>query len=962
MITEEGTVKLLDFGLAKLTDLLAASPSEAGVALEGRADADPRSGQFAETLEGNVGSGSGPSSDSEEGVSPTLSNDKLPAPGTAPEKDSPRDGNATRTGAVMGTPAYMAPEAWHGLPATPMTDVYSLGAVLYELCAGKPPHYSEDLRVIEAASISTDAPPLASVVQGIDGRFAAIVDRCLKRQPEERFSSGVEVAAALDALLKPSSRSIVRNELRRRGPLLLFVTLGLLLSSLSITYWLTKRSIQLGEGPVLRQRSTVVILDPINESGHLDDRGYAAALGELLARELSAGERLQVVSADRVARTRQELGLPEAARQDATALQSLRKRLAASIVISGSYRRLDKPPQGLQLTLHAQDSASGQILASSVVEGRTAAVVDLVTLAGQRLLRELGVGEGGHSQRVDLHGVRPETLQLYGEGVSELRRFHLVEAGQLLTRVIEQDPDFPLAYQAMATVWRTLGYDERAKAALKKAVASMAGLPREERMLLEARYRESLKDWASAFTMYRTLMRIFSDNPEYGLALAESQIAAGQPGAALETLAAVQPRGDRATADPRIDLARARAHEDAGNFELANDHYERAIRNSREQGATLLVARGLLAQSYVKKFLGQSEGVLPNIQAAAEIFQKAGARLDAADAMVAMGWVFRDRGDAEKASQLFHEGVSTLIDAGSGAGTAVHLGNLAILLLQQGAISLATARAEASLLLAREVDNKEAHGAALVILGWTDLHRGRFESSDRRIAQAWTISEAASDKPLAAWADWLAAEVHKERDELDFARLQHERALAERTAEGLRGFAAESQVSLALISLLAERAPEAETLSRAAQSYFNTQAQIDGEARAAALLGAALAKQGKKAEALVAAARAEELNRSNPYLSSRIFTLRALSMVYAETAQRAPAERALKETVSLLSNPLLAESLAQRLEVGLIRGRLQLAAGDTEQGLGTLRALLAEARGAGFIQIANEAARLCRSN
>ncbi|HEY8211190.1 MAG TPA: protein kinase [Myxococcaceae bacterium] len=101
---------------------------------------------------------------------------------------------------AYGTPLYAAPEIWRGDPATARSDVYSLGALLFDLVAGRPPHLAGDGRALGAAVEGTDAPPLGSVAPRADERLAAIVDRCLRREPALRFADAGEVRDALSAL------------------------------------------------------------------------------------------------------------------------------------------------------------------------------------------------------------------------------------------------------------------------------------------------------------------------------------------------------------------------------------------------------------------------------------------------------------------------------------------------------------------------------------------------------------------------------------------------------------------------------------------------------------------------------------------------------------------------------------------------------------------------------------------
>lgn len=111
----------------------------------------------------------------------------------------------TRTGAVLGTPRYMAPEIWAGGAATFRSDVYSFGALLYTVCAGRPPHDGKGVSELRQQVKAGVIVPLASVAPGVDPGLAAVVDRCLAHDPARRFASGGELRAAVARLL-PGAR------------------------------------------------------------------------------------------------------------------------------------------------------------------------------------------------------------------------------------------------------------------------------------------------------------------------------------------------------------------------------------------------------------------------------------------------------------------------------------------------------------------------------------------------------------------------------------------------------------------------------------------------------------------------------------------------------------------------------------------------------------------------------------
>ncbi|MGH3372579.1 MAG: serine/threonine-protein kinase, partial [Nocardioidaceae bacterium] len=102
----------------------------------------------------------------------------------------------TQTGQVVGTPHYISPEQAEGHPATPASDIYALGVVLYECLAGRRPFTRDTAIQVALAHIREDVPPLPETVPA---GLRAIVDRTLAKRPADRFSSAADLAAALRA-------------------------------------------------------------------------------------------------------------------------------------------------------------------------------------------------------------------------------------------------------------------------------------------------------------------------------------------------------------------------------------------------------------------------------------------------------------------------------------------------------------------------------------------------------------------------------------------------------------------------------------------------------------------------------------------------------------------------------------------------------------------------------------------
>jgi hemoglobin-like flavoprotein len=106
----------------------------------------------------------------------------------------------THTGTLVGTPAYLAPEQWQRGAASPRSDVFAVGLVLHELLVGRSQRAHMSLREISRATVEEDVAPVRRHRPEVPETFAAIVDRCVRRSPEERYASAAELRAELEAL------------------------------------------------------------------------------------------------------------------------------------------------------------------------------------------------------------------------------------------------------------------------------------------------------------------------------------------------------------------------------------------------------------------------------------------------------------------------------------------------------------------------------------------------------------------------------------------------------------------------------------------------------------------------------------------------------------------------------------------------------------------------------------------
>src|SRR5262249_13139178 len=103
----------------------------------------------------------------------------------------------TATGAVLGTPSYMAPEQAQGTPVDTRIDIYSLGATLFEMLAGRPPFEGATIMAILAKVLVSDRSEITFPEGCASPGLQEVVLRCLAKDPKERYSSATDLMEAL---------------------------------------------------------------------------------------------------------------------------------------------------------------------------------------------------------------------------------------------------------------------------------------------------------------------------------------------------------------------------------------------------------------------------------------------------------------------------------------------------------------------------------------------------------------------------------------------------------------------------------------------------------------------------------------------------------------------------------------------------------------------------------------------
>jgi len=170
----------------------------------------------------------------------------------------------TRSGSILGTPAYMSPEQCEGKPLTPVSDLYSLGIVIFEMISGHVPFDAESSLAVLQMHIHEDIPLLEDTRTGLPSGLDRFLQKALAKKPEDRFQSALEMARAFATLVpdfsdtvqvesragaidKPSTGTNLRSvpqtgKSRPTGWLVAIGVIAVLLISAVVMVWIARQS------------------------------------------------------------------------------------------------------------------------------------------------------------------------------------------------------------------------------------------------------------------------------------------------------------------------------------------------------------------------------------------------------------------------------------------------------------------------------------------------------------------------------------------------------------------------------------------------------------------------------------------------------------------------------------------------------------------------------------------------
>jgi serine/threonine protein kinase/tetratricopeptide (TPR) repeat protein len=908
---------------------------------------------------------------------------------------------------IVGTLPYLAPELLRGEPADAKTDTWALGILLYEMASGKHPFPGRTAFELSSAILREAPTPLpANVPSGL----RAVILRCLEKSPGERYQRASEVRAALESANVFETEPLpplVGSRLRAASRLFFFVPLIFIALALAFNWrgsrdWLFHRELPRAGPAAVRAatpRKSVAVLGFQNSSKRQEMQWLSTALPQMLATELSAGEKLRIIPAENVARMKRDLSLAETDTLASDTLKRVHSYVGSDLVLVGSFTALGQASGGqLRVDAHLQDAATGETLASVAEAGSDINLFDLASRVGSDLRNRLGVGEVA---AVDAEGVQasypaaPEAARPFSEGVSRLRVMDSRAALPLLQKAVVADPKFPLAHFALARAWQALGYDAKAKDEARLAFELSGNLSREDRLVVEGQYRGMAQDWKVAVQVYSTLVRYFPDNAEYGLRLAGAQSRSGQAKDALVTLAALKALPPPQNNDPRIFLEEAIAKSRSGDAKGMLESAVKAANQAAVTGSKFVEAGARLQEGDAQHALGDQDKAMAAWEESRRLWASADYPGEVAKTMINIGGLQQLNGNMPEAKKNYANALAIWRTTGNELGQMVALANLALILHDEGDLAASKRMTQQSLDIARHVDAAPDVAGTLVDLGnvqidlgdgaaaltsflesvkvarqfgdrWTLAAtltgisrayylRGDLQKAKQAIQEAIDITHQTGDKAyeafaLANWGEILMAE-----GDLPQAHKKLQQALQIRTQIDEKSNAAASRLRLAALSIEQGKAADAERSAREVRDEYRKEGHPDDETTAGAVLLRALYAEHKFDEAACELENAKVVLAKSQNVPNRLALGIVGARIQAALGKRNDALQSLSLT---MRDAAKSGFVPDGFDARLARAEIEIKSGKIITARAELATLRKDTTGKGFGLIAQKAAAL----
>jgi tetratricopeptide (TPR) repeat protein/predicted Ser/Thr protein kinase len=363
----------------------------------------------------------------------------------------------TSPGSALGTVAYMSPEQVRGKELDARTDLFSFGAVLYEMCTGTLPFRGDTTGAMFDSILNRAPVAVVRLNHDVPPKLEDIINKALEKDRNLRYQHASDMRADLQRLKRDtesarvtiSAKAPAATALGLRWKLILPAVVAVLALSVG-SYFYFHRT------PKLTDKDTIVLADFTNTTG---DPVFDGTLRQGMAVQLEQSPFLSLVSEERIQQALRLMGQPADARLTPEVAREICERTASAAVLAGSIANLGSL---YVLGLRAKDCRTGDVLAEEQVQA--ARKEDVLNALGQ-IARKFRTRVGESLTTVEKHdtplaeATTPslEALKAYSAGWRVLVSTGSAAAIPFFKHAIEIDPKFAMAYAMLGRMYGDIG-------------------------------------------------------------------------------------------------------------------------------------------------------------------------------------------------------------------------------------------------------------------------------------------------------------------------------------------------------------------------------------------------------------------------------------------------------------------------------------------------------------------------
>jgi eukaryotic-like serine/threonine-protein kinase len=365
----------------------------------------------------------------------------------------------TKAGSTVGTIAYMSPEQARGEELDTRTDLFSFGAVLYEMATGRMAFPGNSAAVIHDGILNRTLTPASQANQEVPSKLDEIIGKALEKDRKLRYQNAGDIRTDLQRLRRDEEnvrQPPTTNTIASAGKRVKFLRKLAVPAALVAGTVATGSYVHFHRSPKLTEMDTIVLADFSNTTG---DGVFDDTLHEGLAVQLGQSPFLNLVSEEKVAQVLRQMQQDAGTRLTKELARQVCQRANAAAVIHGSIAKLD---DDYVIGLEAANCLTGEILAreQSTAKGRGRVLATLGEEA-TKLREKLGESHASLAKfdtpLEDATTPSLEALKAYSAGLKAYATSGDTEAIPFLKHALELDPKFALAHGWLGAVYQNRG-------------------------------------------------------------------------------------------------------------------------------------------------------------------------------------------------------------------------------------------------------------------------------------------------------------------------------------------------------------------------------------------------------------------------------------------------------------------------------------------------------------------------